>query len=131
MSSWVIRLNFYYLLIQNICYILIIPGFGIVSHVVSTFSGKPIFGYLGMVYAMFSIGILGFLVWSHHMFAVGLDVDQSVFTEKILLYAGNFAISSPLVFIALGKIYYPLSLYTVGPGLRSLLSTNPSLFFIF
>ena len=87
-------------------YILIIPGFGIVSHVVSTFSGKPIFGYLGMVYAMFSIGILGFLVWSHHMFAVGLDVDKIVFTEKILLYAGNSCTSSPLVFITLGKIYF-------------------------
>ena len=70
-----------------------------------------------MVYAMFSIGILGFLVWSHHMFSVGLDVDTFVFTElqhllpevyeweKIWLCAGNSYISSPLVFIALGKIY--------------------------
>lgn len=70
-----------------------------------------------MVYAMFSIGILGFIVWSHHMFTVGLDVDKFVSTElhlgldslgewkKILLYAGNSSISSPLAFIALGKIY--------------------------
>lgn len=61
-----------------------------------------------------SIGILGFIVWSHHMYTVGLDVDKLVFTEKILLYAGNSWLSSPLVFIALGTIYLYLTGQSAG-----------------
>ena len=62
-------------------YIMILPGFGIISQVVATFSRKPVFGYLGMVYAMVAISVIGFVVWAHHMFTVGLSLDAQRYFE--------------------------------------------------
>ncbi|NVK46983.1 MAG: cytochrome c oxidase subunit I [Rhodobacteraceae bacterium] len=107
-------------------YIVILPGFGLVSHIIATFSRKPVFGYLPMVWALIAIGVLGFVVWAHHMYTVGLSLTQQsyfmmatmviavptgvkIFSWIATMWGGSIEFKTPMLF-AFGF----LILFTIG-----------------
>lgn len=118
-------------------YIIILPAFGIISHVIATFSRKPIFGYLPMVYAMVAIGALGFVVWAHHMYTAGMSLTQQsyfmlatmviavptgikVFSWIATMWGGSVTFETPMLW-AFGFLF----LFTVGGVTGIVLSQAP------